>query len=118
MRISLLKSTLLIIFISFLSACGGGGGGGGSSSSSPNSVSGFLVAASVDDATCELFKITAGAKVEPKLASGSTSNGQVIFGSFDYTGNALIECTGGTYTDEATNTPNTNAPDMNAVVEI
>lgn len=104
-----------------LSACGGGGGGS-SAPTAPAGPSTFAIGANftkgpVDGAACELFEINSAGAKSTSIATGTTANGSVNFASVSYTGNALIECTGGTYTDEATGNTLT-APLMRAVVSV
>jgi hypothetical protein len=90
--------------------------GGGSGSSDP--VTGFLSKGPVTGASCEAFSVSGGAKGTSLGEIKSTAAGSVNFGSLNYTGTALIECSGGSYTDEATGTTITPAPAMNAVVNM
>ncbi len=110
-----LKNTALVLLSTlFLISCGGGSGG----ANLPNATisSGFLSAAPIDLATCELFKVVGGSKSGVSLQTVSSSAGKVEFTDIDYTGTALIECTGGNYNDEATDTQKT-PPTLNAVVD-
>jgi hypothetical protein len=71
----------------------------------------------VDGASCDLYEIeTTGPRAVPSYM-GETENGVVSFGRIAYEGPALIECTGGTYLDEATGTTKTG-PLTRAVVEV
>lgn len=113
----------ITVFSFLLAACGGGGGSGGSSTPvSPEvttySVSGTFVKGLVNGASCELFEITTAGAKSTSIANGATTNGAVNFGSdIEYQGSAIIECIGGSYTDEATGSTFT-APLMRAVVNI
>ncbi|MEO1320120.1 MAG: VCBS domain-containing protein, partial [Pseudomonadota bacterium] len=72
----------------------------------------------VDGATCEIAAIGAMGGVGAALASGDTTAGIVNFGALvPVDGAALISCTGGTYTDEATG-QTLDAPPTRAVVNV
>jgi hypothetical protein len=120
----LLLSSLLLI------SCGGGGGSGSGSNIGGNSgapvvplaptyeVSAAFVKGLVDGASCELFEIDSAGSQGNSVATGTTSNGSINFGSnIEYQGAALISCTGGTYYDEATGTT-LSAPTTRSVVNI
>ena len=107
-----------------LVACGGGASssGGNTTPTTPGtstySVSSTFIKGLVTGATCELFEVTATGVKSTSVASGSTINGIVNFGStIEYQGTGIIECVGGSYTDEATGNTLT-APLMRAVVSI
>ena len=77
-----------------------------------------MVKGLVSGANCELFEVDISGSKGASLALGTTVNGLADFGdSIEYQGTALIECTGGTYTDEATAT-NMIAPLLRAVVNL
>ncbi|MEO1576359.1 MAG: VCBS domain-containing protein, partial [Pseudomonadota bacterium] len=72
----------------------------------------------VEGATCDIAAIDDMGVVGATLATGTTSAGSVSFGDLvPVDGAALIACTGGTYTDEATGTT-LDAPDTRAVVNV
>ncbi|MEL7296860.1 MAG: VCBS domain-containing protein [Pseudomonadota bacterium] len=72
----------------------------------------------VDGAMCDIAAIDAMGTVGTVLASGTSAAGAVSFGDLvPVDGAALISCTGGTYTDEATGTV-LDAPDTRAVVDV
>jgi hypothetical protein len=100
---------LLTILISslFLISCGSGSS---SSSATGSSSSSFLSAAPINNATCDIFKVSAGTKTGVSLQTVSSSLGVVEFQDIDYVGTALIECDGGTYNDEATDAELTQPP--------
>ena len=103
---NIFKKTFLVLNSLLLFACGGGGGsggGGGDEGNSQTSSNGFLSAAPVDGATCDLYKVVNNSKSGVSLQTVSSNAGVVEFEKIDYSGIALIECTGGSYTDEATN---------------
>ena len=109
-----------------LIGCGGGGGsgtsGGGDTPTTPTtptySVSSTFIKGLVTGATCEFFELTAAGAKSDLVTSGNTTNGVVSFGSdIEYQGSAVIECIGGSYTDEATGATLT-APLMRAVVNL
>ncbi len=120
------KKTALSIFIALasilLASCGGGGGSSfvaDPGTPAPTfSVDTTFVKGLVTGASCELFEITAAGAKSTSVATGTTTNGLASFGSsIEYQGTGLIECTGGTYTDEATGDPLT-APMLRAVVAV
>ncbi len=72
----------------------------------------------VDGADCDIADVDAAGVVGTVFGSGTTSGGTVSFGDLvPIDGTALISCTGGTYTDEATGLT-LNAPDSRAVVDV
>ncbi|MEL7187730.1 MAG: VCBS domain-containing protein, partial [Pseudomonadota bacterium] len=72
----------------------------------------------VDAADCDIAPVDAAGVVGAPLASGTTSNGSVSFGDLvPVDGTALISCTGGSYTDEASGLV-LDAPDTRAVVNV
>ncbi|CAB5494840.1 DUF1566 domain-containing protein [Bathymodiolus thermophilus thioautotrophic gill symbiont] len=91
---SLLRYLLVLVAL-VLQSCGG--------ESSPNISSGFLSAAPIDKASCAIHKITAAGAKGDKLASAISDKGFVEFSDVGYSGEALIECSAGSYIDEATN---------------
>jgi hypothetical protein len=90
----------------FLASCVSGSGTSATTSSS----SSFLSAAPIHNATCDLFKVAGGTKTGTSLQTVSSNLGKVEFKDIDYSGAALIECTGGTYNDEATDVQKTQPP--------
>ncbi len=80
-------------------------------------ITGFLSKGPVTGATCNVFKVNAAGIAESTaLGTAKSSSGSVDFGAITYTGTALISCTLGTYTDEASGITGVSAPDMSAVV--
>ena len=72
----------------------------------------------VDGATCEISAIDSAGVAGSALASGVSAVGTVDFGTLvPIDGAALIACTGGTYTDEATGA-SLGAPPTRAVVSV
>lgn len=124
LHLPLALSSLLLI------SCGGGGGSGSGSNVGSNpvvpavpaaptyEVSAAFVKGLVDGASCELFEIDSVGAQGASVATGVTSNGSINFGSdIEYQGAALISCTGGTYSDEATGQTLT-APTTRSVVDV
>ena len=98
-----------------LTACGGGGDGSTATPASPETISSFFSMSPVTGSTCNVYDITDITDVSDlsevtPLASEKTDGGAVNFTGLTFTGPALIECKGGTYTDEATGAANTSAP--------
>lgn len=121
-----IASSLKIVSVfSLLALIGCGGGGGSGSGGTPvtpvtptYSVSSTFIKGLVTGATCELFEVTAAGAKSTSVASGTTTDGVVSFGTdIEYQGTGLIECLGGNYTDEATGSTFA-APLMRAVVDI
>lgn len=113
---AMLLSTLL------LAACGGGGGGDSTPPPPPPpptySLSATFVKGMVTGATCQLFQVSAEGVKGALVATSTTAAGLTNFGSnIQYQGTGIIECTGGTYTDEATGSSLT-APLLRALVNI
>lgn len=103
--------------VALLSACGGGGGDSTSSSATTSTITASVVKGPVDGASCELYSITSAGAVGDLLASGTSVAGSVSFSVSSANGNRLVQCTGGTYTDEATGTTMT-APRLRARVAL
>ncbi|MBT5330866.1 MAG: hypothetical protein HOL48_03695 [Porticoccaceae bacterium] len=73
----------------------------------------------VDGASCSIFAVdAAGVASTTAAATGTTTNGVVSFGDLvPIDGTGLIQCSGGTYTDEATGLL-LDAPDTRAIVTV
>ena len=72
----------------------------------------------VDGADCDIAEVDPAGAVGTEFGSGTTSSGTVSFGNLvPIDGAALISCSGGTYTDEATGVT-LDAPDSRAVVDV
>ena len=83
-----------------------------------HSVSAVFVKGRVDGGRCELFNVDDAGTKGRSVATATSSQGRVDFGSdIDSLGAALIECVGGTYIDEATG-DSMVAPQIRAVVNI
>ena len=108
-----MKQILVLVILVFLSACGGSSSSTSAFSSSGSS--GFISGAPIDNATCVLYAVESGvADKDTTLATSISSQGVINFSS-GYQGIALIECTSGNYTDEATGNPKTS-PVLRSVV--
>ena len=77
--------------------------------------SGYVADSAVTGASCNVYAIANGVAGTTSLGSGSSQAGAVDFGAVNLTGPAIIQCTGGTFTDEATG-QTLNAPSMSSVV--
>ncbi|MDN3640742.1 chondroitinase-B domain-containing protein [Simiduia curdlanivorans] len=66
---------------------------------------------------CSVFAVTEAGAKGAELASATTANGAVSFGNVEHDGYGLIECSGGTYVDEASGSTLT-APLTRAVVDM
>ena len=78
--------------------------------------SGYVADAAVTGASCSVFAIANGVAGTTALGSGTSNAGAVEFGAVNLTGPAQIQCTGGTFTDEATG-QTLDAPNMSVVVD-
>lgn len=104
-----------------LAACGGGGGGGDSTpapaptATAKTTVSGNVVKGPVGAANVCAFKAVAGGKGE-QLACATTDSSGAYQMDISYTGDVVLEASGGTYTDEATGSTKALAEPMQSVV--
>jgi len=82
-------------------------------------VSAFAIKGPIDSATCEIFEVDENGAAGTTAQASSTSDvtGAVTFTGVHFTGNGLISCAGGTYTDESTGNTLT-APTLRAVVDV
>jgi len=96
LKVSILFIAILSAFALILTGCGGGGGGDRST------ISGLASKGPISGGTVTVFALNAdGSKGNLGTATtGADGSYSVNIGS--YTGNVLVEVTGGTYTDEAT----------------
>ncbi|MEQ8953505.1 MAG: hypothetical protein RL120_05175, partial [Gammaproteobacteria bacterium] len=125
----------LFIIVCELALTGCGGSGGSNTNPGPSAAgssvdpggsgsTGFEIGANfikgpVTDGSCELFQVDASGNQGSSLGvAGNSVDGLVEFPDpVNYTGTVLLECSGGTYVDEATG--NTlNAPVMRAVANL
>lgn len=98
-----LQFFIVLILISFLSI-GCGDDGSSSSSSSSSTVSGVASKGPIADGTVSAYKIIDGQKGGILGTATSSEDGSYSIDIGSYTGPVLIEITGGTYKDEATET--------------
>ena len=102
--IALLTTTLFTI-----SACGGGGGGGVQQTNTDLVISGVASKGPLKGAIATAYRVDSGAR-GAKLAESpptDTNGNYNITIPGGYAGMVVVEVSGGTYTDEATSTPNT-----------
>lgn len=97
---------VVVSIIGLFTGCGGGGGGGGGSSSS-TSISGVASECLILDGTVKVYPLNVDGTKGAQL--GSTTQTSSIDGTYSvslgsYTGNVIVEVTGGTYKDEASGT--------------
>ncbi|MBA5249150.1 MAG: fibronectin type III domain-containing protein, partial [Gammaproteobacteria bacterium] len=98
-----------ITLTSLLLSCGGGGSPAPSTPATPPTISsGFLSAAAINNANCSIYKITAAGAKGNKLTDAVSNQGVISFKNVNYSGRALIECSSGQYTDEATGNEKTS----------
>lgn len=91
---------------------GGGGGGGGATT-----VSGTASKGGIEGGTANVFALGEDGERGELLGTDTTdSNGEYSVDVGDYTGNVLVEVTGGTYVDEATGETVTNPDTFRAVL--
>ena len=115
-----------------VAGCGGGSGssdtnpssGGSPGGSGGSGITGFEIAANfikgpVVDGSCELFQVTSSGNRGSSLGvAGNSVDGLAEFPDrINYTGTVLLECSSGTYMDEATGNA-LNAPLMRAVANL
>jgi hypothetical protein len=99
---AVLAITLLIGIALILSSCGGGGGG--TTAGGNGMISGTASKGPVNGATVTAFAINNGT-MGAQIGSGSTdAQGNFSMAIGSYSGPVLLQMSGGTYTDEATNT--------------
>lgn len=93
----------MLAVLILLTACGSSGDGDTNAGGDQSTVgSGFIAAAPVDGAICELFKVNNGSIGDFIARSAKSVDGSVSFSNVDYVGKAVIECSAGKYIDEAT----------------
>ena len=118
MRANFLAAWAAIPIVLILTSCGGGGGstaavsGGGGGTST--TISGAVVKGNVSGATVTFKNATTGAV----LGTATTdANGNYTFNA-TFSGEVVIEASGGTYTDEATNRTTTLTTPLKAVLTV
>lgn len=99
-------TTLLMLSLAIgLSGCGGGGGGSTPQNTpSTTTISGVASKGLIDGATATAFILNANGTKGAQLGNAATTlaDGSFMIDLGTYTGNVIIEVTGGSYTDEAT----------------
>jgi hypothetical protein len=110
---------VLLLFFAFiplaLSGCGGGGSGSGSLQSSIT-LSGNASDGPISGGTVKVYALNSDGSTGNLLATTTTdSSGNYTANIGSYSGNVIVEISGGTYTDEATGKTQTNTL-MRAVV--
>ena len=108
-----------------LAACGGGGGTSSALSATggvapapavpTTTVSGSVVKGPVNGANVCAYKVTAAGKGDQIRCVASSAGGSYSM-DIQYIGDVVIEATGGSYTDEATNTSRTLANPLQVVI--
>lgn len=111
MRIRALGILLMTGIMFALTGCGGGGGGGGGGTTSSTVISGVASKGLLNGATVNFYGVDSNGN---KLATPLTTTPSVIKTNSDgtysatisnYSGSVVVEVTGGSYTDEATQQP-------------
>jgi hypothetical protein len=89
-----------------------------SASSTPTTLSGQVVKGPVGSANVCAYAISAGVRATATLVPCVTSdpNGNYTFSSFTYTGDVIVEATGGTYKNEATGVTTTLTEPLSTIV--
>ena len=101
LKVSILFIAILSAFALILTGCGGGGGG--------TSISGLASKGPISGGTVTVFALNADGSKGNQLGTTTTNaNGLYSVNIGSYTGNVLVDVTGGTYTDEATGDSQTN----------
>ena len=95
-----------------VAACGGGGGGGGSSSVTTTTISGSAVKGPVDGATVTVKNAATGAV----LGTTTTSATGTYTLDVPFTGDVVVEVSGGNYLDEATSVSTALSTPMRVVL--
>jgi len=103
LKVSILFIAILSAFALILTGCGGGGGGDRST------ISGLASKGPISGGTVTVFALNADGSKGNQLGTATTgADGMYSVNIGSYTGNVLVEVTGGTYTDEATGDSQTN----------
>jgi len=96
LKVSILFIAILSAFALILTGCGGGGGG-------EVTISGLASKGPISGGTVTVFALNADGSKGNQLGTATTgADGSYSVNIGSYTGNVLVEVTGGTYTDEAT----------------
>jgi len=108
---------ILNVFALIMSGCGSSGDGNNDGTTS-TTVSGTASKGLIKGGTVKVFALNEdGSKKEPELGTAETDlNGSYSVPIGSFTGNVLVEVTGGTYTDEATGVADTPAPSLKAAL--
>ncbi len=107
-RIYYINLIFILSLSLLLSACGSGGGSGGGGDTA-KTISGVASKGPISGGTVTVYSLNPDGSKGNSLGSGTTKSGgaySVDIGT--YTGDVLIEVTGGTYTDEATGSTQPN----------
>lgn len=105
---ALLTRACVTVIMLLLFGCSGGGGGGSTSTSASFSggIGGTGIKGPVGNATVMAYAISNGA-MGAQISTGTTDlNGNFNLTTGSYAGPVMLQLSGGTYTDEATGTPN------------
>jgi len=102
-----------IAILGLLSIISSGGGGGGSDTTPPppsgTAISGMAIKGPISGGTATAFELDSNGVKGNQLGTATTaSDGSFSIDIGSYTGNVIVEVTGGTYTDEATNSSVSN----------
>jgi hypothetical protein len=110
-----LNVVALLLLTFLLASCGGSGGTAGQSSSA---ISGVASKGPISGGIVKVYALKADGTKGDQLGSSATtkSDGTYSVNLGSYSGNVLIEVTGGTYTDEATGANDTPNPGLTAAL--
>lgn len=109
---------LAVTLLAALVAGCGGGGGGSSSGGSSATIDGVASKGPIHGGAVKVYALnTAGAKGSQLGTTATTlDDGSYSINLGTYTGNVLVEVTGGTYTDEATGATGQSNPGLKAAI--
>lgn len=118
---SILHSLMLIflaVAVSGITGCGGGGGGGSSDSGGGTSVviSGIASKGLISGGTVKISSLNTDGATGSQLGTATTQSGAFSVSIGVYSGNILVEVTGGTYKDEATGYTVSNTTTLRAAI--
>ncbi len=118
---ALRKWFTVLAVLSMLALIFAGCGGGGSSNSAPIDskiqLSGTAADAILSGATISVYALDAGGSIGKLLGTATTNaNGEYSIDIVAYSGNVMVEASGGTYTDDATGMGKTNSLTFHAAM--
>jgi hypothetical protein len=112
---SLSALSACLVAAGLVAACGGSDGGAAAPAAATTSVSGAVVKGPVSGSNVCAYKAVAAGKGDQIKCATTNASGAYTM-DIEYTGDVVLEATGGTYTDEATNTTKTLSEPMQVVI--